>query len=773
MTRRATPVTGCSVRRGLAVLATALFAAGWTVPTAALAEPAVVEAAPEKAVGAAPQEARVKARLVADLASVAPGATVRVGVEFTIAEDWHMYWVYPGDVGLPTELRLEGPDGFAFGEVRWPVPEKLTTKNGLVSYGYEGSVVPWSEVRVPEGALEGERVTLLAHAEWLVCAENCIPGSAALTLELPIESAARPSAEAQVLASAAATVPVSVPSDARVQGTLSRTGVAPGESFEAVFIIESADGKPFADPELFPAPADGLDTTGVLVETSGPHIPAGGVLVRVAGTASSDPARTGDRLDAVLKATRGGQPVAWEFSLPVPRLPVGQAGTPVQSALFATAVPAPGAPPPPKLEAAPVESPDATAGPSLATMLLFALLGGLILNVMPCVLPVLSIKVLGLVQQSEEDRRGIWYHGVAYTAGILLSFAVMGAVLIALKASGEAVGWGFQFQEPVFVAVMGAIVFAFGLSLFGVFEVELPGAGTLGAKASHHHSYGGSFMNGVLATLLATPCTAPFLAPALGFALAQPALILMGFLLTIGFGLALPFLLLAAVPSWARHLPKPGAWMNTLKKAMGFLLMATTVWLIDVLAGQWERDAMTHYLAFLTLLAFAAWVYGHWGGYGFPQRTRFAALALSVALVAAGSFALFRQKTSAPDAIAWQDFASVDVEALAGQGQTVFIDFTADWCVTCKVYERTVIDTDSIKGALAEGCVTSVRADYTKEDPQITRWLERFQRPGVPMYLILPAGRPGEPVLLPDVLTESSLLEGLKKAGPTRGACPG
>lgn len=748
-------------------------------PTAAAAAPSAAAAAAAPTAFVAADDdvqkttARVTARLVSDVAAVAPGGTFRLGVDFTIAPDWHMYWIYPGDVGLPTELRIEGPDGVAFSDVHWPVPHRLVSDNGLVSYGYKNEVLAFSEVRVPDSLLEGERVTITAHAQWLVCAANCIPGEAALTLTVPVQGETRPSADAGRIAAAAATVPVEVPPDVRVRSELSRTGIAPGESFEAVFVIDSVDGRPLTDVELYPAPADGLDTTAVQIESSGPNVPPGGMLARVAGTASTDPGRDGDRLTAVLRAKRGGQPVAWEFSVAVPRLPPGTTGQPVQSALFATTPPQPGDPPPAALAAAPTEAPPSTSGPSLLTMLLFALLGGLILNVMPCVLPVLSIKVLGLVQQAEEERRTIWYHGVAYTAGILVSFAILGTILIVAKASGEAIGWGFQFQEPAFVAGMGAVVFAFGLSLFGVFEVEFPGTGVLHGKTAHHHGYTGSFMNGVLATLLATPCTAPFLAPALGFALAQPAFILMGFLLTIGLGLALPFLVLAAVPSWARHLPKPGPWMGTFKKAMGFLLMATTVWLIDVLAGQWDRGAMTHYLAFLTALAFAAWIYGHWGSYAFPPRTRIVALAVACVVTAGSAVGLLRDAPVEAGDIAWHDFASVDVEALAGAGKTVFIDFTADWCVTCKVYERTVIDTESIKGALASGCVTSVRADYTKEDPTITRWLERFKRPGVPMYLILPAGRPHEPVLLPDVLTESTLLEGLRKAGPTQGAdCP-
>jgi thiol:disulfide interchange protein DsbD len=298
-------------------------------------------------------------------------------------------------------------------------------------------------------------------------------------------------------------------------------------------------------------------------------------------------------------------------------------------------------------------------------------------------------------------------------------------------------------------------------------------------------------MNGVLATVLATPCTAPFLAPALGFALAQPADVLFLFLLTIGLGLASPFLLLAAFPGWSRWLPRPGAWMLTFKKAMGFLLMATTVWLVDVLSAQVSRDAVTGYLAFLTVVGVAAWIYGHWGAVDRETRTRWAATFASAALAVAGAagFLSFERKTragdrraadlaadlaaAAPGALAWADFAGTDVEALARGGRTVFIDFTASWCVTCKVYEQTVIETDEVKAAFQKGCVETVKADYTNEDPKITEWLKRFRRPGVPMYVILPAGRPDSPILLPDLLTQRAVLEGLQRAGPTRdGACP-
>jgi thiol:disulfide interchange protein len=431
------------------------------------------------------------------------------------------------------------------------------------------------------------------------------------------------------------------------------------------------------------------------------------------------------------------------------------------------------------LAQAPQGTEEATASTGL--MLLFAFLGGLILNIMPCVLPVLSIKVLGLVQQADSSRREILNHGIAYTVGVLASFAVLAGLVITLQASGKLVGWGFQLQSPLFVALLGTLTFGFGLSLFGVFEVGFSGAGALDQVAAGKHGYSGSFFSGIFATVLATPCTAPLLAPALGFAMAQPPVILFIFLLTIGFGLAFPFLLLAIFPTWAKWIPKPGAWMEIFKKTMGFLLMATTVWLVSVLMNQVSETSVISFLGFLLVVSIAAWVYGEWGGVMRESRVRWTALSIALLMTVGGGVWLLdfdpRQATSVAvaegsDAIAWRDFFDTNVEERAAAGETVFIDFTASWCVSCKFFERTVIETDDIKAAFKKDCVLPVKADYTNEDDRITTWLKRFKRPGVPMYLIIPAGQPEKPIRLPDLLTKSALLEGLKKAGPsTSGKC--
>ena len=422
---------------------------------------------------------------------------------------------------------------------------------------------------------------------------------------------------------------------------------------------------------------------------------------------------------------------------------------------------------------------------SLGLMLLFAYVGGLILNIMPCVLPVLSIKALGLVQQAEEGRKTIMMHGIAYALGVLVSFGVMAGLVIALQASGKLVGWGFQLQSPIFVAILGGLTFGFGLSLFGVYEIAMPGASTLGAIEAKKHGTSGSFVSGVFAVILATPCTAPFMAPALGFAMSQPPTVLLLFLEVIGLGLATPFLLLGFFPAWVRLVPKPGAWMETFKKVMGFLLVGTTVWLIDILSHQVTTSSLIDYLIFLTILSLAAWVYGHWGGLLQEQRTRIGAFVVSIALIAGGgntflslekrtrTQAVAKVETASPSKdIVWKDFATNDVLAMAKAGKTVFIDFTAEWCVTCKAFEKTVINTDKIKAAFAENCVETVKADYTNEDEEITKWLKKYKRPGVPMYLIVPAGKPDGVITLPDLLTQESILEGLKKSGPSEKCTP-
>jgi thiol:disulfide interchange protein DsbD len=413
----------------------------------------------------------------------------------------------------------------------------------------------------------------------------------------------------------------------------------------------------------------------------------------------------------------------------------------------------------------------------LAVVLVLAFLAGLILNVMPCVLPVISLKVLGFVRQGGEDRGRIARLGLTFAAGVLASFAALGGAVIALDALGAQVGWGFQFQEPRFVILMAAVVFAFGLSLFGVYEIRLPGRAATGLDAlARREGYGGAFMNGVLATALATPCTAPFLGTALGFAFAQPPAWIMAFFLTIGAGLAAPYVALSLHPAWLRRLPKPGAWMDTFKQAMGLLLMATLVWLLWVLGRQTGAEGIAAALAFLLALGTGCWLMGMSGRRGGLRAL--AALALAL-----GGYWFFPERHlrvggAAPPAqssgasqsdggIAWEPFDVRRVEELAAQGRMVFIDFTADWCTTCKVNEKLALETEAVRAAFARHRVAAVKADWTRRDPAIGAVLAQFGRSGVPLYVILPPGRASQPAVLPEAITQGIVTQALDEAART------
>jgi thiol:disulfide interchange protein DsbD len=414
---------------------------------------------------------------------------------------------------------------------------------------------------------------------------------------------------------------------------------------------------------------------------------------------------------------------------------------------------------------APAAAP-AAAGPSLLGIVLLALLGGLLLNLMPCVLPVLSLKALSFVEQARESRaQGLALAG-AFTAGVLACFWALAGVVLALKQGGAAVGWGFQFQEPAFVLGMAALVLAFSLNLFGVFEIWLPGGAMQGlSQASKKQGLAGAFGHGLVMTLLATPCTAPFLGTALGFAFAAPAYVLVLVFTAVGLGLALPYGLLAALPSSHAWLPKPGAWMLRFKEFMGFLLMATVVWLLWLLGKQVGVDAQAWGLTWLLLVALGAWAWGHLGSpIHSNARRRGAALALVALLGFSGAWIwpkVLRGEAGAQraDGGAWAVWDDAQVQALHAAGKPVFVDFGAEWCWTCKVNERGSLADDAVLKAFADRGVALFKADWTRRDPAITAALQSHGRSGVPMYVYYAPGQ--DPVVLPELLTPGTVLKAI------------
>lgn len=427
------------------------------------------------------------------------------------------------------------------------------------------------------------------------------------------------------------------------------------------------------------------------------------------------------------------------------------------------------------------------APPSLAMYFFFALIGGLILNIMPCVLPVIAIKVLSFFEQADDEPDRIRLLGLTFAAGIIASFLALALTVIAIQKAGQTIGWGFQFQHPLFLVVMSTIVLLLSLSLFSFFYVSVP-TGQIDQLANKE-GYLGTFFKGVLATILSTPCTAPFLGTALGFAFAQPWWIIVGIFFTIGLGMSLPYLLLTAKPEWMRYMPKPGAWMEKFKESMGFVLLATVVWLLGILGSQVGVDGMLWTGFFLVAVAFAAWMVSRFTDLTSTTSRKWVvntcalliiAVTFYICVIKQGKLGLSvarltnRHATpnvtqSKPDML-WQPFSLQLLDKYLHEGYTVLVDFSAEWCLTCKVNEQTVLMSEPVINKLKALNVVALEADWTTQDPTITRLLNKFNRSGVPLYVIFPAGKPTEPIVLPEVITQSLVLKKLDEAGPSKVA---
>lgn len=753
--------------RAFALASTVLALATLSVPGAGFAS--------EPAPSATASKNKVKVELAADVNAVAPGETFRLGVFIRPDPEWHVYWKFAGDTGLPTEVRWTASDGLDYDALAWPLPRRIPDKLGGRSFGYDNEVLLVSEVRVPDDTLEGTEVPFEAKVEWLVCKENCIQGSARVGLRLPVRAgtqAERASEQAAAFDTWATRVPAkAAPTGLRVTSQVANAPLAPGDALSITLtLVDDVPLAPHAPliESFFPA-TDGLEVTRV---TQTPGTDPKQLVLVLTGTASLD-GEPVSRLEGVVQIMRDGKPVTFDLHVDVPR----KAGPALPLPSEATAPVMPLTNGAPRVSIGPLPGdPCADAGAggnsdapltSFALALAFAFLGGLILNAMPCVLPVLSLKILGIVEQSKDAPKVVWRHGLFYTAGVLVSFLVFAIIIIALQQPS----WAFQFKDPTFVGIFTAIVFAFGLSLFGVFEIALPGAHHLDAKVASSHGYASSFNYGIFAVLLGTPCTAPFLGPALTFAFTEPPFEMTLLLLTVGLGLASPFLLLARFPSWRRFMPRPGPWLLTFKKVMGFLLVGTAVFMISILAAQVSRDALVSYLVFLTVLSFALWLYGHFAEPTRGLKARIIGPLVALGLTVGGAVLLVSVEPApaGPDSeliggVTWHNFDKVDVEQRAQKGDLVFIDFTADWCATCKVNEATAIHTDASRALFEKLGVVAVRGDFTTHNDKIAAWLARFEEPSVPLYVVIPAGRPAEAFKLATLLSEGDVRDGLCRA---------
>lgn len=674
----------------------------------------VVTASPTRAQSTVTTE-RVTATLIAERPAVAPGESIWVGLKLEMAEGWHTYWRNPGDSGLATMVDWQLPNGIAAGPIQWPVPERQPYGT-LMNFGYSDEVTLLVRVSVAADAPIGNAM-LSARSTWLVCAEICIPEDGAFSIPLTVDpSAAMASTlDGAHLMAIAAALPEPVP------------GLVTASMQDDVLIVDADWGSvPDGEVTFFPYATYLMDNTADQVVTA----TDAGFRISVGTVPDYDQL---DELGGLITIGSGDTERAFAFeNAPMMSSGAGQAAA--QAAL-------------PVVEM------------SLIGALLFAFVGGLLLNLMPCVLPVLSIKALAIIKHGEGARR----ESLAYTAGVVASFGVLVAALLILKASGEQLGWGFQLQSPGFVTVLAYIMLAVGLSLSGVFNI---GSGLMGAGSSWIKSdgIGGSFMTGVLAAVVATPCTAPFMAPAIGYALTQPPIVVIAVFEGLALGLAAPFLLIGFVPAVARALPKPGAWMDTFKQVLAFPMYAAAAWLIWVVSQQADAMGFAATLAGLILVAFTAWLLGHTPseGRGRIIGTGFAA----AAAIGAVYLASVPQPPTAGAARAenasanWENYTPARLDELRADGTPVFVNFTAAWCITCLMNERAVLSTADVKAALEGEGVVYLKADWTNRDPAITAALESFGRSGVPLYVLYDAN--GTPQVQPQILTSGAFIETLE-----------
>ena len=878
---------------------------------------------------------QVEMRLLTDKPSARPGETVRLGVQLVQDKGWHTYWKVNYEVGQPTNIEWKLPAGATHSDYEYPIPQRFELEE-IVSYGYDDQVVFFTEVSIPDDATPGP-TTLGAAAEWLTCEAQCIPGKG--TVELPFEIVDEQVEPAVNKAAALFDHYAEQHPDAfavddapfTIEHTLEPAKLKPNEEFTATFLVKPKEGHTLGDHK--PIGADHWPTLLPISDVDATYVEFGGITIDKQDDGSLKIVMKGMAFEVeeprdlpiggLFRLEVDGKIVQQEHTVQMPwdeaalaaiaaaaqeenpdaaavALPTGEPG--VDEAACATMIGGADA----------VTEAD-TGWATVVLMLLGAFAGGLILNIMPCVLPVLTLKVYGLIEQKEEGSKDRITQGVAYTAGILASFLVLAiAVVIVKVVLGQNVGWGFQFQYPGYVATLAAIVFAFGLSLFGVFEIPVVGANSA-ASAGQKEGPVGYFMTGVFATLLATPCSAPFLGSAMGFAFSQSALVIVAFFLLVGLGLAAPFLLIAFVPAMYKILPPPGAWMDTFKQLMGFTLVATTMWLLYVLSAQVSLAGTLGFVAFLAVLGLGCWIYGHFGGvaasmgrqlaafaaaaaivtlagfllldfggtaevgalfelpplalsavilvvftaamvlfgivpvpgipkaghepspagtgvhiggfvllgvasgllYTFAALTspnaalglvgfsgalaaglwfvghfanssvawRMAGWANAIVVVAAGAwyFEVWNPGSAAVDSggeeggIEWQDFNDDRMASVLGRyresetdvyyaGKPLFIDFTAEWCLTCKVNEKTVIETAIVEQAMHEHDVVPLKGDWTNHNENITSWLSCYGRAGVPYYVVLPAD-PSQPAIpLGEAVTTSSIIEAIEKA---------
>ncbi|WP_158227849.1 protein-disulfide reductase DsbD family protein [Estrella lausannensis] len=698
---------------------------------------------------------------VADSHSITAGNPFYVAIVLDHQDGWHSYWKNPGEVGIPTSVEWQLPEGFTVSELKWPVPSSFS-EGGIVGFGYEGKTYLLAEI-TPPSALEIAHYPIKATVSWLACSNDaCLPGSKEIEIKLS-------KAEGNALASAH-------------KETIEKAKSALPESGLAVVSEQQSD----ETIELLLAPPQGLELTQVqflsaAADPTGQFSPCVAEVTRegyIRVSLKKQPADPEGQAKVEGLLVTGDSKVASAYEIshhlkhPSPVYEQDQlialndeAGKPVIN---------PTSPPTPLEE---------EGEGSVLLFLAMAFLGGAILNLMPCVLPVVSLKILNFMQVAGQSRTVALKHGFAYSLGVLVSFWALAAALLVLQAYGNAVGWGFQLQEPLFVAILAAVLFVFSLSMFGVVEFGTILQAIAGKKEvqSKKESKGltGSFLSGVLATAVATPCTGPFLGPAIGFAVTQSPFISLLMFTSLGLGMALPYLLLSGFPSLLRFLPKPGNWMIAFKEGVAFIMIATVLWLLWVFGAETEPMSLFLLMGALLLFAIACWIWGRFGTPVKSKRVRLigALFALTLSFIG-GKLLVDASMATPPEEFAvlensnsaaalhrngdWEPFSRERLNALIKEGKPVIIDFTARWCLICQT-NHMVLATSGVEAKFKELGVVKMKADWTRRDPEITKELRLFGRSGVPLYLYYD-GKQAEPKILPQILTPEIVISAMEES---------
>ena len=683
------------------------------------------------------------AKLLLSHSEAKPGTTVTTGLELTMDDGWHTYWINPGEAGIATSVEWTLPKGVSAGPIQWPTPDKFTAL-GSTGYGYHGKTILLVPLTITSDAAPGQ-ATISGKVSWLECKVLCVPRDQSVSATLTIAGSDALSVDAAKLDAVRETLP-------KTDAELTVKAVWDGEAKEdeRSLLIEFDAGQADNDADFFAMPSEAFEVSPESEVTA-----IDGGRVRIRKTVSKYEGAWPSELAglAVRYLEDQAKTEAFEVRFPVDSITSGGAGTTMAQ-------------------------PMPSAGQSLWQMLFYAFLGGLILNVMPCVLPVISLKILGFVNQSSESPGRVRLLGLLYGGGVVVSFLALAGVVIGVKSAGALASWGMQMSNPQFVVLLTVLILLVALNLFGLFEVTLGSIGVAAGSVAGREGAGGAFFNGVLATVLATPCTAPFLAPALGFAFTQTAAVILLIFVTVALGLAFPYVVLSWNPKWLRFLPKPGPWMERFKVAMGFPMLATGIWLFTVSIEYYGGRGLWFGI-FLTVIAMAAWVFGEF----FQRGTRRRGLALCIAgALALGGvvFGLEGQMQwrtpldpsqakagvvqDIPGGIRWHRWSPEAVAEAREAGQPVLVDFTAKWCLTCIANKKTSLDIESVRTVLADKNIKAFRADYTRRPDDISKELRRRGRAGVPLVLVFPADKEEQPQMLPELLTPDIVLTALRKA---------